>query len=163
MSSIFIYLLYIYYTNFLTWVDCASKAWWAASRQFREHVVSVEPDTINKYIRGGTMGPNIPLFTTVQQTQFQLPQGADWMATLKWMVEYVELCKKITGVDSNILHSIYGVLGGVGMLTGFQNAAAVDEYRSKLAANPDLLPKFLEAGQYALAGTVLQRHIVKIA
>ena len=141
----------------------ASKPWWAANRQFREHVVSMEPDTINKYIRGGTMGPNIPLGTTVQQTQFQLAQGADWMATLKWVVEYVELTKKITGVDSNILHSIYGVLGGVGMLTGFPNAAAVDEYRSKLIANPDYLPKFLEGGQYALAGTVLQRHIVKIA
>jgi len=72
-------------------------------------------------------------------------------------------CVKITGVDSNILHSIYGVLGGLGMLTGFQNAAAVDEYRSKLAANSEALPKFLEVGQYALAGTVLQRHIVKIA
>ena len=49
------------------------------------------------------------------------------------------------------------------MLTGFPNAAAVDEYRGKLIANPDYLPKFPEGGQYALAGTVLQRHIVKIA
>ena len=45
----------------------ASKAWWAANRQFREHVVSMEPDTIYRYIRGGTMGPNIPLGTTVQR------------------------------------------------------------------------------------------------
>ena len=64
-------------------------------------------------------------------------------------------------MDSNILHSIFGVLGGLGMLTGFQNAAAVDEYWSKLAANPEALQKFLEGGQYALAGTVLQRHLVK--
>ena len=66
-------------------------------------------------------------------------------------------------VGTNILHSLYGVLGGEGMLTGFANAAAVDEYRSKLLVSSEYLPKFLEGGKFATAGTVLQRHLVKIA
>ena len=57
---------------------------------------------------------------------------------------------------------LYGVLGGVGLLTGFANAAAVDEYLSKLLASAEYLPKFLEGGQFAMAGTVMQRHLVKI-
>lgn len=141
----------------------ASKAWWACNRKLREHILGMEPDTIFNYIRGGTMGTAIPIGTVVQQNQFQLVQGADWGATIRWAHEYADLCKKLTGVDTNILHSLYGVLGGVGMLTGFANAAAVDEYRSKLIASTEYLPKFLEGGQFAMAGTVMQRHLVKIA
>ena len=141
----------------------ASKAWWAASRKLREHAISVEPDTIYRYIRGGTMGANIPVGTVVSQNQFQLAQGADWIATLKWATEYAELTKTITGVDTNVLHSVYGRLGDVLMLAGLPNAAAGDERRAKLMASAEFMPKFLEGGQYALAGSVMQREIVKIA
>jgi hypothetical protein len=141
----------------------ASKAWWALNRKLREHVLSVEPDLILQYIRGGTMGTDIPVGTVVSQSMFQLAQGGDWMAALKWANEYADLCKGITGVDTNILHTIYGVLGGVAMLTGFPNAAAVDAYRTKLTTSPEFLPKFLEGGKQAMAGSVIQRHIVKIA
>ena len=54
-------------------------------------------------------------------------------------------------------------LGDVLMLAGLPNAAAGDERRAKLMASAEFMPKFLEGGQYALAGSVMQREIVKIA
>lgn len=141
----------------------ASKAWWAANRKMREHITSIEPDTIYRYLRGGSIGSDIPLGTIVSQNQFQLAQGADWIAALKWANDYSELSKKITGIEINMLHSLYGKLGELSMLTGLPNAAAIDEHRAKLMANPEFMPKFLEGNQFALAGSVLQRHLVKIA
>ncbi len=141
----------------------ASKAWWISNRKLREHMVSMEPDIIYQYIRGGTLGTNIPLGTVVSQCQFQLAQGGDWMAALKWANEYADMCKKLTGIDTNILHTLYGVLGGIGMLTGIPSMAAVDGYRGKLSASSEFLPKFLEGVRHALAGSVIQRHLVKIA
>ena len=85
------------------------------------------------------------------------------MATLKWMNELVELGKKITGVDANIVHTLFGTLGSVGYFAGYANPAQIDEARAKIAANADWFPKFLEGGKYATSGTVVQRHIVKIA
>jgi hypothetical protein len=35
--------------------------------------------------------------------------------------------------------------------------------RAKLTTSPEFLPKFLEGGKQAMAGSVIQRHIVKIA
>ena len=96
----------------------SSKAWWAAGRNLRALASSVEPDTIYRYIHGGTMGAGIPLGTVVTQNQMQLAQGGDWMAAVKWALEYAEVCKKITGTDTNVMHSVYGKLGEIVMLTG---------------------------------------------
>ena len=73
------------------------------------------------------------------------------------------MCKQITGIDTNVLHTIYGKLGDVTMLTGMANAAAVDEYRAKLMASAEFMPKFLEGAQYAIPNTIVQRQLVKIA
>lgn len=141
----------------------SSKAWWAAGRNLRALASSVEPDTIYRYIHGGTMGAGIPLGTIVTQNQMQLAQGGDWMAAVKWALEYAEVCKKITGTDTNVMHSVYGKLGEIVMLTGSLNAAAADERSAKLLASAEFMPKFLEGGQHAMAGSVMQRQIVKIA
>ena len=141
----------------------SSKAWWAAGRNLRALASSVEPDTIYRYIHGGTMGAGIPLGTIVTQNQMQLAQGGDWMAAVKWALEYAEVCKKITGTDTNVMHSVYGKLGEIVMLTGSSNAAAADERSAKLLASAEFMPKFLEGGQHAMAGSVMQRQIVKIA
>ena len=141
----------------------SSKAWWAAGRNLRALASSVEPDTIYRYIHGGTMGAGIPLGTVVTQNQMQLAQGGDWMAAVKWALEYAEVCKKITGTDTNVMHSVYGKLGEIVMLTGSLNAAAADERSAKLLASAEFMPKFLEGGQHAMAGSVMQRQIVKIA
>ena len=139
----------------------AAKGLWEVYRKMREHTVSMEPDTILNYVRGGSLGTAIPVGTVVTQNYFQLAQGADWMATLKWANEFADLNKALTGVDFNIIYSIYGVLGQVGFLAGYQNAAAVDAARAKM--NPEWMAKFLEGSKFATAGTVMQRMMTKIA
>lgn len=141
----------------------AAKGWWEVNRKMREHMTSVEPDTILNYIRGGSLGTGIPVGTIVQSNQFQLAQGADWMATLKWANEFAGMHTKITGDDVNIVYSIYGVLGGVGMIIGYPNAEAIDASRAKIATSVEWITKFLEGGKFATAGTVMQRHQTKVA
>jgi hypothetical protein len=139
----------------------AAKGLWEVYRKMREHTVSMEPDTILNFVRGGSLGTAIPVGTVVQQNYFQLAQGADWMATLKWANEFADLNKAVTGVDFNIIHTIYGTLGQVGFLAGYPNMAAVDAARAKI--NPEWWAKFLEASKFAMAGTVMQRMMTKIA
>jgi len=139
----------------------AAKGWWEVNRKMREHTISMEPDTILNFERGGSLGTAIPVGTVVQQNTFQLAQGADWMATLKWANEFADLNKALTGVDFNIIHTIYGTLGQVGFLAGYPNVAAVDAARAKI--NPEWWAKFLEASKFAMAGTVMQRMMTKIA
>ena len=141
----------------------ASKAWWAAGRNLRALANSVEPDTLYRYTLGGTMGAGIPLGTVVTQNQFQLAQGADWIVFVNWAHEYAELCKKITEIETHVLSTCYGKLGELTMLTGLPNAAAADERSAKLMASAVAMPKFLECTKYALAGSVMQRQLVKIA
>ena len=138
-----------------------AKGWWEVNRKFREHTISFEPDTIFNYVRGGSLGTAIPVGTVVAQNSFQLAQGADFMATLKWANEFADLNKALTGVDGNILYTIYGVLGGVGFLAGYPNMAAVDAARAKM--NPEWMAKFVEGGKFTMSGTVLQRMVTKIA
>ena len=139
----------------------AAKGLWEVYRKMREHTISMEPDTILTYVRGGSLGTAIPVGTVVQQSSFQLAQGADWMATLKWANEFADVTKAVTGVDLNILNSTYGVIGQVGFLAGYPNMAAVDAARAKM--NPEWMAKFVEGGKFAMSGTVLQRMVTKIA
>jgi hypothetical protein len=139
----------------------AAKGLWEVYRKMREHTVSMEPDTILNFVRGGSLGTAIPVGTVVQQNYFQLAQGADWMATLKWANEFADLNKALTGVDFNIIHTIYGTLGQVGFLAGYPNVAAVDAARAKM--NPEWMAKYLEGSKFAAAGTVMQRMMTKIA
>ena len=141
----------------------STKAWWETGRKFREFVVSTQPDNIYNFVRGGVTGIEIPIGTVIQQNYFQIASGADFLATLKWMNELVDLGKQITGVDAAIIHTLFGTLGTVGYFTGYANAAQIDEARAKIAANSEWFPKFLEGGKYAESGTVVQRHVVKIA
>ena len=139
----------------------AAKGLWEVYRKMREHTVSMEPDMILNYVRGGSLGTAIPVGTVVQQNTFQLAQGADFMATLKWANEFADLNKALTGVDGNILYTIYGVLGGVGFLTGYPNMAAVDAARAKMT--PEWMAKFLEGSKFGMAGSGMQRTVTKIA
>ena len=142
----------------------AAKGWWETLRKFREYAVSSQPDNIYNYVRGGTEIVEIPVGTIIQQNYFQLnATGGDFLAALKWMNEFADLTKSITGVDANIIHTIYGTLGQMGYFAGYANAAQVDEARAKLAANAEWFPKFLEGGKFAMPGSVMQRHVVKIA
>ena len=139
----------------------AAKGLWEVYRKMREHTVSMEPDTILNYVRGGSLGTAIPVGTVVQQNTFQLAQGADFMATLKWANEFADLNKALTGVDGSILYTIYGALGGVGFLTGYPNMAAVDAARAKMT--PEWMAKFLEGSKFGMAGSGMQRTVTKIA
>ena len=139
----------------------AAKGLWEVYRKMREHTVSMEPDMILNYVRGGSLGTAIPVGTVVQQNTFQLAQGADFMATLKWANEFADLNKALTGVDGNILYTIYGVLGGVGFLAGYPNMAAVDAARAKMT--PEWMAKFLEGSKFGMAGSGMQRTVTKIA
>ena len=47
--------------------------------------------------------------------------------------------------------------------TDLTTPAQVDEARAKLAANAQWFPKFMEGGKFAIPGSVMQRHVVKIA
>ena len=142
----------------------AAKGWWETARKFREYMVSSQPDLIYSYVSGGTAGGEIPDGTVVQQNYFQLnATGGDFLAAIKWMAEFVELTKSITGVEASIINTIYGTLGQIGFFAGYANAAQVDEARAKLAANAEWVPKFLEGGKFAMPGSVMQQHIVKIA
>ena len=142
----------------------AAKGWWETGRKFREYMVSSQPDLIYSYVSGGTAGGEIPDGTVVQQNYFQLnATGGDFLAAIKWMTELVELTKSITGVDANIVNSIYGTLGQIGYFAGYANAGQIDEVRAKLTADAKWFPKFMEGGKFAIPGTVVQRHIVKIA
>ena len=139
----------------------AAKGWWEVNRKMREHTISIEPDTILNFERGGSLGTAIPVGTVVQQSYFQLAQGADWMATMKWANEFADLNKALTGVDFNIIRTIYGTLGQVGFLAGYPNTAAIDAARAKM--NPEWMAKYLEGSKFAAAGTVMQRMMTKIA
>ena len=141
------------------------KDWWDANRKLREYTISIEPDTIYNVVRGGVSGPAnpIPLGTFIQTSSFQVAQGADWMSTLKYLNEYAEMSAKITGVDVNIVHTSVGVLGGVGMFSGFANGEALDAARTKGNASTELMGKFFEGAKFAMAGTVMVRHMIKIA
>mgnify|MGYP000524467803 FL=1 len=52
----------------------AIKEWWVANRKLREYTISVEPDTIYNYVRGGVSGPAnpIPLGTFINSTSFEV-------------------------------------------------------------------------------------------
>ena len=141
----------------------ASKDWWETNRKFREYTISIEPDTIMNFVRGGSMGSAIPTGTLINSSAFQMAQGADWLATLKYVNEYAELSTKVNGVDVNVVHTTLGVLGGVGMISGYPNAEALDAARAKSAASTELTAKFLEGGKFAMAGTVMVRTMVKVA
>jgi hypothetical protein len=142
----------------------AAKGWWETLRKFREYAVSSQPDTIYNFVRGGTVIVEIPIGTILQLNQFQLnATGGDFLAALKWMNEFADLTKSITGVDANIIHTIYGTLGQMGYFAGYANAAQIDEVRAKVTANAEWFPKFLEGGKFAMPGSVMQRHVVKIA
>ena len=141
----------------------AAKGWWEVNRKMRDHMLSSEPDTIMNYVRGGSLGAAIPVGTVVQTNQFQLVQGADFMGALKWANEFAELHTKVTGVEASIVHTIYGVLGGIGMIMGFPNAEAIDASRAKASASAEWMTKYLEAGKFATAGTVMARLMVKVA
>jgi hypothetical protein len=142
----------------------AAKGWWETARKFREYAVSSQPDTIYNFVRGGTVIVEIPIGTILQLNQFQLnATGGDFLAALKWMNEFADLTKSITGVDANIIHTIYGTLGQMGYFAGYANAAQIDEVRAKVTANAEWFPKFLEGGKFAMPGSVMQRHVVKIA
>jgi hypothetical protein len=139
----------------------AAKGLWEVYRKMREHSISMEPDMILNFERGGSMGNAIPVGTVVQQSYFQLAQGADWMATMKWANEFADLNKALTGVDFNIIRTIYGTLGQVGFLAGYPNVAAIDAARAKM--NPEWMAKYLEGSKFAATGTVMQRMMTKIA
>lgn len=141
----------------------AAKGWWEVNRKMREHMSSAEPDTILSYVRGGSLGNAIPVGTIVQTNQFQLAQGADWMSTLKWANEFAEMHSKMTGVDVNIAHTLLGVLGGIAMISGYPNAEAIDTQRAKVSASGEWMTKFLEGAKFAMAGTIIQRQMVKVA
>jgi hypothetical protein len=141
----------------------AAKGWWDVNRKMREHVLSSEPDTIMNYVRGGSMGAAIPVGTIVQTSQFYLAQGADFLGALKWANEFADLHTKVTGVEANIVHTIYGVLGGMGMIMGYPNAEAIDASRAKSQASAEWMTKYLEAGKFAMAGTVMARLMTKVA
>ena len=141
----------------------AIKEWWVANRKLREYTISIEPDTIYSFVRGGVSGPASPLGTIVQAASFQLAQGADWLGALKWANEYAELSSKISGVDVNVVHTSVGVLGAIGMFSGYANGEDLDAARTKGNASTELMAKFFEGGKFAIAGTVVQRHMIKIA
>ncbi len=141
----------------------AAKGWWDVNRKMREHVLSSEPDTIMNYVRGGSMGAAIPVGTIVQTSQFYLAQGADFMGALKWANEFADLHTKVTGVEANIVHTIYGVLGGMGMIMGYPNAEAIDASRAKSSASAEWMTKYVEGSKFAAAGTVMARLMTKVA
>ena len=142
----------------------AAKGWWETGRKVREYVVSSQPDLIYSYVSGGTAGGEIPDGTVVQQNYFQLnATGGDFLAAIKWMNEFVDLTKSITGVEASIINTIYGTLGQIGFFAGYANVAQIDEARAKLSANAEWFPKFIEGGKFAMPGSVMQQHIVKIA
>ena len=141
----------------------AAKGWWEVNRKMRDHVLSSEPDTIMNYARGGSLGAAIPVGTVVQTNQFQLVQGADFMGALKWGNEFAELHTKVTGVEASIVHTIYGVVGVMVMITGFPNFEAIDASRAKAVASAEWMTKYMEAGKFAMAGTVMARLMVKVA
>ena len=142
----------------------ASKEWWEVNRKLREYTISVEPDTIYNYVRGGVSGPAnpIPLGTFINSTAFQAT-GTDWLGMLKYLNEYAEMTTKITGVDVNVVHTTVGVLGGVAMFSGYANGEDLDAARTKGNASTELMAKFFEGAKFAIAGTVVQRHMIKIA
>ena len=142
----------------------ASKEWWEVNRKLREYTISVEPDTIYNYVRGGVSGPAnpIPLGTFINSTAFQAT-GTDWLGMLKYLNEYAEMTTKITGVDVNVVHTTVGVLGGVAMFSGYANGEDLDAARTKGNASTELMAKFFEGGKFAIPGTVVQRHMIKIA
>jgi hypothetical protein len=49
------------------------------------------------------------------------------------------------------------------MISGYPNAEAIDASRAKISTSVEWMTKFLEGGKFATAGTVMQRHMIKVA
>jgi hypothetical protein len=49
------------------------------------------------------------------------------------------------------------------MITGFPNFEAIDASRAKAVASAEWMTKYMEAGKFAMAGTVMARLMVKVA
>ena len=141
------------------------KEWWDVQRKFREYIISVEPDIIYNFVRGGVSGLDnpVPLGAIIKSSSFQVAQGADWLGTLKHLTEYAEMSTKITGVDVNVVHARWGVLGEVGMFSSYPDFAHFEAARVKSGASTELRAKFLEGAKFAMAGTVMNRLMVKVA
>ena len=141
------------------------KEWWDVHRKFREYIISVEPDVIYNFVRGGESGIDnpVPLGTIIKSSSFQMAQGADWLGTLKYLTEYAEMSTKITGVDVNVVHARFGVLGDVGMFSSYPDFVHFEAARVKQGASTELRAKFIEGAKFAMAGTIMQRLMVKVA
>ena len=56
-----------------------------------------------------------------------------------WSVEVAQHVEKVTGTPVAFLTDVYGTMGGVAWISVAENAAAADEGRAKLAADPGYL------------------------
>jgi hypothetical protein len=72
-------------------------------------------------------------------TNGEFVTNGDMVSVLPIMQEIVAVVREVTGVG------------------------AVDKHRLALDANPEYLAKFYEGTNYAVTGSVTQRHLVKIA
>ena len=143
-----------------------NQAWFDLNRKILAFRLEGQPqreDMMFNFVRGGDEIVEIPMGTVFNQTYFTLASSTSFPKALAWANEIAEVGKKITGNDSSVLFSIYGPLGIIGMMSAYENFAKADEARAKLIANAEWMPKFLEAGQFAMPGTRFQKQIVKIA
>jgi hypothetical protein len=143
-----------------------NQAWFDLNRKILAFRLEGQPqreDMMFNFVRGGDEIVEIPMGTVFNQTYFTLASPANFPKALAWANEMAEVGKKITGNDSSVLYSIYGPLGIMGMVAGYENFAQADEARAKALASAEWMPKFLEGGMFAMPGTVFQKQIVKIA
>ena len=143
-----------------------NQAWFDLYRKILAFVPQNLPqreDMMFNFARGGDEIVEIPMGTIFNSTYFTLASPANFPKALAWANEMAEVGKKITGNDSSVLYSIYGPLGIIGMVEGYENFAKADEARAKVLANAEWMPKFLEGGMFAMPGTIFRKQIVKIA
>lgn len=139
-----------------------SKAFADGNRKLYPHVRDIAPDEMAQYIKGGSVAGSVPVGAVVSLIESQLAQGADWMKTLEWALSVAELSDKITGTTHNVAYVVYGQLGRLITMAGHADGAAAAAAREAMVAHPEWMPKFLEGGQFAAAGSVESRLMTKI-
>ncbi len=140
------------------------KLWPTLSRRLSEVLIGTPgPDLITNVVRGGDGNQEIPVGTVVTQNQFQLARSDDFLKAMAWANEMADMVKLLIGVDPIVGHTLYGPLGGIGLLNAYPNFAEVDQAVAKLLTSNDYMTKYLESGKFALPGSATQRQIIKIA
>lgn len=137
----------------------ANEQYWKRLNAASELFVGNPEDALRAIAAAnGAIGP-----APFVQTILAVANGDRAAEAMSWGVQMSELVHKITGVPTAFVVDAYGPFGGVGWLSGYADAAAVDAAREKILASTDYHAAMAKSSGFFVPGTgrsALIRNIV---